>query len=104
MMTDLYFFSASLRPPIAFWTLPSTLSVWPSDCIFVSPTALPIATLTEPLASFAAPSIRSLFILLLLWRGRQARCSRQGWATASDRDSFGNYLASFRLINADPLK
>src|SRR6185437_2403496 len=75
--THLHFFNASSRPPIAFSTLPSTLSALPSACSLASPTALPMVSLTEPLISFAAPAIRSLFITSFSYDGHNFRSSRR---------------------------
>jgi hypothetical protein len=58
-----YFLNESLRPPTAFWNLPSTLSFFPSAVSYASPTALPTASLMTPFACFAAPAIRSLSML-----------------------------------------
>src|ERR1700730_7436867 len=73
----LYFFSASLRPPTAFWTLPSTLSALPSASSLVSPVALPMVSLIEPLISFADPAIRSLFMTAHFYCGHKFRVSRR---------------------------
>ena len=43
-----YFFSASFKPPITFWILPSTLSLLPSASSLASPVTLPMVSLTEP--------------------------------------------------------
>ena len=50
---------ASLTPPTAFWTLPSTWSARPSAFSFSSPVTLPAASLTLPPMFLAAPSTRS---------------------------------------------
>src|SRR6266446_2714332 len=67
------FLSASLRPPTAFWTLPSTLSALPSASSLASPVALPMVSLIEPLISFADPAIRSLFMTVHFYRGHKFR-------------------------------
>jgi hypothetical protein len=66
MRTHTHFFSASLRPPIAFWTLPSTLSALPSASSLASPVALPTVSLTEPLIFFAGPAIRCVTRLVIV--------------------------------------
>src|ERR1700756_3572969 len=71
-----YFVSASLRPPTAFWTLPSTLSALPSASSLASPVALPMVSLIEPLISFADPAIRSLFMTAYSYCGYNFRASR----------------------------
>src|SRR5512146_1389862 len=55
---------ASFAPPIAFCTLPAVLSALPSACSLASPVTLPAASFTAPLAWLAAPSIRSLSMVL----------------------------------------
>src|SRR6202022_3332351 len=72
-----YFVSASLRPPTAFWTLPSTLSALPSASSLASPVALPMVSLIEPLISFADPAIRSLFMTAYSYCGYNFRASRR---------------------------
>src|SRR6201993_1366542 len=72
-----YFVSASLRPPTALWTLPSTLSALPSASSLASPVALPMVSLIEPLISFADPAIRSLFMTVHFYRGHKFRVSKR---------------------------
>src|SRR5580704_14396054 len=92
-----YFFSASLRPPIAFWTLPATLSALPSDCSLASPTALPMVSLTEPLISFAAPAIRSLSMTTFSYDGHKFRSSRRPYRDGAGCGRLGKYSASLSL-------
>src|SRR5580658_1380671 len=91
---------------MAFWTLPSTLSALPSDCSFASPAALPMAALTEPLISFAAPAIRSLSMTTCSCRGHKSRninpvhqCDRIRTVNSGGR--LGKYLVKTKLPGAD---
>jgi hypothetical protein len=54
--------------PTFDWTLPATLSAAPSACVVLLPVILPIASLTEPVTCFAAPSTRFLSMTFFLWR------------------------------------
>src|SRR5512133_284418 len=91
--THTHFFSASLRPPIAFWTLPSTLSALPSACSLASPVALPMVSLIEPLISFADPAIRSLSMTTYSYRGHKLRVSTPLYRDGGGCGSLGKYLA-----------
>src|SRR4051812_10472688 len=52
--------TASLMPPIAFWTLPAAFCALPSPSSLASPVALPATSFTLPLACSQEPSARSL--------------------------------------------
>jgi hypothetical protein len=86
-----YFFSASFAPPTAFWILPSTFSILPALVSLASPSALPVASFTLPATCFAAPSMRSLFIVesSFEWSYSVEICSSRkrssrGWRVGTD--------------------
>src|SRR5271163_2641322 len=83
----------SLRPPIAFWTLPSTLSALPSDSSLASPVALPTVSLIEPLISFTAPAIRFLFMSTSPTVHVNSVHHRDDTRTTSGCGRLGKYLA-----------
>src|SRR5260370_3658702 len=85
-----YLFSVSFIPPTAFWTSPAALSAVPSAFSVASPVALPAASVTEPFSSFAAPAIRSLFMILHLGVGlAAAKTTRRRCESSARADKTG---------------